>query len=87
MGCTNCENRGYHGRIAFEEILELWREELKQNIWLSSSLRPDWIDVVKENTRKVEMHDMLHNGLRHVKGGITSIDEVRKYFSADLENI
>ena len=87
MGCTNCENRGYSGRIAFEEILELWRDELRQNIWAGSTLRPDWIDVVRENTNKIDMHDMLYNGLRHVKGGITSIDEVRKYFSADLENL
>jgi type IV pilus assembly protein PilB len=87
QGCTNCENRGYTGRIAFEEILELWRDSLRENIWLSNSLRPDWIDVVRENSRKTEMHDMLYNGLRHVKGGVTSIEEVRRYFSADLENL
>ncbi|MCP4355173.1 MAG: Flp pilus assembly complex ATPase component [Proteobacteria bacterium] len=87
MGCVNCENRGYSGRTAFEEILELWREDLKQDIWSGSLLRPDWIDVVRDNTHKVKMNDMLHSGLRHVKSGVTSIEEVRKYFSADLEVI
>ena len=86
-GCANCENRGYSGRIAFEEILEMWRDELKQNIWINNKLRPDWIEVVRSNTRKIDAEDMLHNGLRHVKNGITTIEEVRKYFSADLEDI
>lgn len=87
MGCVNCENRGFSGRIAFEEILELWRDELKKNIWSGNILRPDWIDIVRENTHKVGMNDMLRSGLRHVKSGITSIEEIRKYFSADLEDI
>lgn len=87
MGCSNCDNRGYSGRTAFEEILELWREELKKNIWDGSLLRPDWIDVVRTNTQDVKMNDMLYSGLRHVKNGVTSLEEVRKYFSADLEDI
>jgi len=33
------------------------------------------------------MQDMLFNGLLHVKSGITSLEEIRKFFNAELEHI
>ena len=33
------------------------------------------------------MIDMLSGGLLHVKNGITSLEELEKFFSADMETI
>lgn len=86
-GCDHCHYRGYLGRIALEEVLELWRRDLTRNVWAGSRLKPDWLDVVRDQAVKIGMHDMLFHGLLHVKNGITSIDELEKFFSADLEPI
>ena len=85
-GCDHCRYRGFFGRIAVEEVLEL-RRELTRNVWSGSRLRPDWIDVIRDEARNLGMHDMLHHGLMHVKRGITSIEELERYFSAELEGI
>ncbi|HEX2859498.1 MAG TPA: ATPase, T2SS/T4P/T4SS family [Alphaproteobacteria bacterium] len=84
-GCELCHYRGYTGRIAMEEILEMWRREISRNVWAGSRLRPDWLDVMREQARAAGQKDMLTNGLRHVKNGITSIDELENLFSAELE--
>lgn len=86
-GCELCHYRGYTGRIAMEEVLEMWRREITKNVWSGNRLRPDWIDVVREQSRAAGMKDMLMQGLRHVKSGITSLDELERFFSADLESI
>jgi type IV pilus assembly protein PilB len=86
-GCEHCRYRGYSGRIGIEEILELWRRDLTRNVWTGSRLRPDWIDVVREKAQELHMPDMLSSGLRHVKGGITSLEELDRFFSADLEKV
>lgn len=86
-GCELCHQRGYHGRIAMEEVLELWRRELTRNVWAGNRLRPDWIDVIKDQALAQNMNDMLTNGLRHVKNGITSLEELERFFSADLETV
>ncbi|PIZ30804.1 MAG: hypothetical protein COY40_03605 [Alphaproteobacteria bacterium CG_4_10_14_0_8_um_filter_53_9] len=84
-GCDHCHFRGHSGRIAMEEVLELWRREITRNLWSSSRLRPDWLDVVREQAAATGMNDMLTQGLHHVKHGVTSLDELERFFSADLE--
>lgn len=86
-GCDRCMYRGYKGRIAVEEILELWRREITRNVWSGTRLRPDWIDVVREQARNQGMDDMLEHALLHVKDGITSISELERYFNAELEDV
>lgn len=86
-GCEHCRYRGFVGRIAMEEILELWRREISRNIWTGSRLRPDWIDVVREQAKATGMEDILHRGLTHVKNGITSMSELERFFSAELESV
>lgn len=87
-GCEHCRYRGYTGRIAIEEVLELWRKEYTRNVWSGTRLRPDWIDVVREQALKSgKFDDMLFSGLGHVKHGITSLEELERFFSADMETI
>ncbi len=84
-GCELCHYRGYTGRIAMEEVLEMWRREVSRNVWAANRLRPDWIDVVRDQARAIGMKDMLYQGMHHMKAGITSLDELERFFSADLE--
>ena len=86
-GCDHCRYRGYIGRIAIEEVLELWRKDITRNVWTGTRLRPDWIDVVREQALTLGLNDMLANGMGHVKTGITTIEELERFFSADLEAI
>ncbi|MEC8467631.1 MAG: hypothetical protein VXY83_04655, partial [Pseudomonadota bacterium] len=87
-GCEHCRYRGYLGRIAIEEVLELWRKDISRNIWTNTRLRPDWLDIIREQARSSgHMIDMLSGGLLHVKNGITSLEELEKFFSADMETI
>lgn len=86
-GCELCHYRGYSGRIAMEEVLELWRRDITRNMWAGNRLRPDWIDVAREQAKTAGMKDMLTQGLRHVKNGVTSLDELERFFSADLETL
>ncbi|NBV54916.1 MAG: hypothetical protein EBR79_04290, partial [Proteobacteria bacterium] len=86
-GCELCHYRGYSGRIAMEEVLEMWRREISRNVWAGNRLRPDWVDVVREQARLAGMSDMLTQGLRHMKNGVTSLDELERFFSADLETL
>jgi type IV pilus assembly protein PilB len=86
-GCAHCHHRGYLDRIAFAEVLELHRPEIRQNVWTGTRLRPDWIDVIRQQALALGMQDMLFNGLLHVRAGITSLEEIRKFFNAELEHI
>ena len=86
QGCDHCMYRGYLGRIAIEEVLEL-RRDLTRNVWTGTRLRPDWIDVIRDTAMELGMKDMLFHGLTHVKAGITSLEELERYFSADIETI
>lgn len=86
-GCDRCMYRGYKGRIAVEEILELWRREITRNVWSGTRLRPDWIDVVREQALEQGMDDMLEHAMIHVKNGITSFSELERYFNAELEDV
>ena len=86
-GCEKCRYRGYTGRIAIEEVLELWRRDITRNVWSGNRLRPDWLDIVREHSHKLGMEDMLSRGLNHVKNGITTTDELERFFSAELESI
>lgn len=86
-GCEHCRYKGFAGRFAIEEVLELWRRDLTRNVWTGSRLRPDWIDVIREKALELEMPDMLSHGLLKVRQGITSIEELDRFFSAELEEV
>ncbi len=85
-GCDHCHYRGYLGRIAVEEIFEMHRE-IARNVWSDTKLRPNWLDIIREEATKLGMKDMLTHGLMHIKDGITTVEELERYFGAELENI
>lgn len=69
-GCPKCLNTGYRGRTAIFEFLEV-----------SDPIREMILDgtgtvTLRERAIKLGMEPLLMNGLRKVKEGITTIDEV-----------
>src|SRR5262245_6756206 len=69
-GCERCNSTGYKGRVGLYEVMEIG-EELRELILVGASgleLRRKAIDE--------GMITLRHSGLRKVKEGMTSIDEV-----------
>ena len=69
-GCDTCNNTGYKGRVGLYEVMAV-SEELRELILVGASgleLRRKAIDE--------GMITLRASGLRKVKGGLTSIEEV-----------
>ena len=69
-GCERCNQTGYKGRVGLYEVMEV-TEELRELILVGAS--------AIELRRKAVDEGMLtlrHSGLRKVKDGVTTIEEV-----------
>jgi type IV pilus assembly protein PilB len=69
-GCDKCNNTGYKGRVGLYEVMEV-TEELRELILVGASALELRRKAVEEG-----MLTLRTSGLRKVKEGITSIDEV-----------
>jgi general secretion pathway protein E len=72
IGCDECRNTGFHGRIGIYEILtstQVLRERIKPGVE---------IDRLREQARKDGMRSLRASGAEKVHAGITTIDEVLK---------
>jgi type IV pilus assembly protein PilB len=77
LGCTNCANTGYRGRMAIHEILYI-NPELQEAI---VKLRP--ANELKEIATKHGMRTLRQSGLRKVALGMTTLDEIIRVTFAD----
>ncbi len=77
LGCTNCANTGYRGRMAIHEILYI-NQELQDAI---VKLRP--ANELKEIAMKHGMRTLRQSGLRKVALGMTTLDEIIRVTFAD----
>ncbi|OGG08917.1 hypothetical protein A2154_02955 [Candidatus Gottesmanbacteria bacterium RBG_16_43_7] len=69
-GCTECNHKGYKGRVGIFEILEV-NEEIRQLITKHISS-----DQLTKVARKYDMIPLIRDGINKASGGITSIEEV-----------
>jgi type II secretory ATPase GspE/PulE/Tfp pilus assembly ATPase PilB-like protein len=66
-GCTACRGTGYRGRVAIFEILPM---------------SPDVVAAIYERTPPEEIHrdsgrpTLMQDGLRKIRAGITTLDEI-----------
>jgi len=70
VGCKKCRNTGYSGRIAIHELLvidDAMREIIATNPTLG---------VLKDQAKLSPMITLRYDGLRKVKEGITTVEEV-----------
>jgi type IV pilus assembly protein PilB len=77
MGCGNCANTGYRGRMAIHEILYI-NPELQEAI---VKLRP--ANELKDIATKHGMRSLRQAGLLKVAAGMTTLDEVIRVTFAD----
>ena len=77
LGCANCANTGYRGRMAIHEILYI-NPELQDAI---VKLRP--ANELKEIAMKHGMRTLRQGGLRKVALGMTTLDEIIRVTFAD----
>jgi type IV pilus assembly protein PilB len=69
-GCEKCNNTGYKGRVGLYEVMEV-TEELRELILVGASALELRRKAVEEG-----MLTLRQSGLRKVKDGVTTIDEV-----------
>ncbi len=71
-GCEHCNNKGYKGRTAIFEMLDVNEEIIR----LVSNEAPEY-EILKQ-AKKDGMNLLIEAGLEKVKKGITTIDEVMR---------
>lgn len=75
-GCDDCSQTGYSGRVGVFEILEV-KENIKDLILEQASS-----DEIEKQAIKNGMTTMVEDGLKKVKRGITSVEEVARVIKA-----
>ncbi len=70
VGCRNCRNLGFSGRIAIHELLRV-DDPLRDLIGRSPSTQ-----AIQEYAKSQGMAPLRYDGLRKVREGVTTIDEV-----------
>ncbi|MBI2828160.1 MAG: type IV-A pilus assembly ATPase PilB [Acidobacteria bacterium] len=69
-GCEKCNNTGFKGRVGLYEVMEV-TEEIRELVLVGASALELRRKAVEEG-----MITLRHSGLRKVKEGVTTIDEV-----------
>ncbi|MFG1608729.1 GspE/PulE family protein [Actinoplanes sp. NPDC049265] len=72
IGCRNCANTGYRGRIALHEVMPVSPEIESLTIRRSSS------NEIREVAVEQGMYDLRADGLAKAAGGLTSVREVSR---------
>jgi type IV pilus assembly protein PilB len=73
VGCSECNNTGYRGRLAIHEALYFTKEIRK--IIVSSGVEVDE-EKIRQQSKKDGTLNLRESGLEKVKQGLTSIEEV-----------
>ncbi|WP_068674678.1 GspE/PulE family protein [Oceanobacillus sp. Castelsardo] len=69
-GCSACHQKGYRGRLAVHEVLDL-DDEVKRLLLNHASMAD-----IKEHTKMNGMSFLMQDGLEKVKAGLTTMDEI-----------
>ena len=72
VGCRNCANTGYHGRIALHEVMPISAEIESLTVRRVSS------NEIREVALAQGMYDLRSDGLAKAAGGLTSVREVSR---------
>jgi len=70
VGCDTCKGTGYKGRVGVYQVLPI-TDEMRQVIMRNGNA----LDIA-EQARKEGVLDLRQSGLRKVKAGITSLEEI-----------
>lgn len=81
VGCEECNNTGYKGRLAVFELMEMTPEIAKLTMERANTM------VLRQQAVKDGMTLLLQDGLRKIKEGLTTIDEVLGVASMEQEMV
>ena len=79
VGCVECSQTGYRGRMAVMEVLTV-NSELERLISKSETA-----DMMAEAARRGGMKTLWESGVEHVRSGETSIDELLRVVEPPVE--
>jgi general secretion pathway protein E len=80
-GCQECNNMGYRGRIAIFELMDLTNGIAQLTMQRSNTT------VIRKQAIKDGMTPMLADGLRKIKEGLTTIEEVLAVATVENEMV
>ncbi|MEM1398013.1 MAG: ATPase, T2SS/T4P/T4SS family, partial [Pseudomonadota bacterium] len=78
VGCSECDNTGYKGRLAVFEIVKL-DEDLKQGVMNGASLQELFLEA-----RKQGFLTLFEDGLMKARAGLTTLSEVQRVCGSDM---
>jgi len=81
VGCEECNNTGYKGRLAVFELMEMTPDIAKLTMDRSNTM------VLRQQAIKDGMTLLLADGLRKIKAGLTTIEEVLSVATMEQELI
>ncbi|MBN2191074.1 MAG: type II secretion system ATPase GspE [Candidatus Aureabacteria bacterium] len=79
VGCSECNNTGYKGRIGIYELLVV-NDEIRKMIYQKCTS-----GVIRQKAREIGMRTLREDGIRKALGGITTLDEVFRITQMDIE--
>ena len=79
VGCPECSQTGYRGRLAITEVL-LVTPEVERRISDGESA-----DKITEAAREGGMHSLFESGVLHSKAGTTTVDELLRVCEIPVE--
>jgi len=77
IGCEECNNTGFKGRLAIFEVMEMTEGVARLTMEKANT------SLIMEQARKDGMTLLVEDGIRKIKEGLTSIEEVLSVASAD----
>ncbi len=72
VGCDQCNNRGYKGRVGIYEVMPI-SEEIGRIIMANGNAMH-----IADQARKEGINDLRQSGLNKVRMGLTSLEEVNR---------
>lgn len=81
VGCDECNQTGYRGRVAIFEIMEMTQAIAKLTMERSET------GIIREQAFKDGMVPLIKDGLRRIKDGLTTIEEVLAVATIEQESI
>jgi len=80
VGCPECSQTGYHGRMAVMEVLTV-TGDIERVI-----ANGEIADVIAETARAEGMKTLWESGIEHVRAGETSLDELLRVVEPPVES-
>jgi general secretion pathway protein E len=81
VGCDECNQTGYRGRVAIFEIMEMTSAIAKLTMERSET------GVIREQALKDGMIPLIKDGLRRIKDGLTTIEEVMAVATVEQDTV